>query len=238
MKDLFKKGDKQKPAPKAKKPLFGAGNKSKKPADEKSAKAKKPLFGAKKSQPELDQDDNQVPQTNAKGKLGKKPAPKGKGMDTSKLVPVLGGLLALILLGVAAKMFLFKEEPPLPPLPPVTTEAPPATPPAPAEPTPADGGIAQIPAPTNTPPADATIPPPAVAQEPIATAPAPVEQTQTPPQPQGGEIAPVITAPNNGNVPVPAQKMTYEEFVKESKTKVYRERETTEGVPAPAPTGQ
>lgn len=202
MKDLLKKGDQQKAAPRGKRPLFG----SKKPNPDNAAaaqKSKKSLFGAKKA-------------PNARPASQQRPV-KGKAMDTSKLVPIFGGLLLLVALAVAAKMFLFKEEPLPPTQPPVAQ-----TPPSPA-----------TPAPEATEP----VPPPAdmVSNDQAQSA----NLAMTPDSMPAQHIEPVAPADNNSQIapqpvdgtvaatpPASTQKMTYEEFLQESKTKVYRERET------------
>lgn len=216
MKSLLKKGEKSDKGTAPKKSLFGK-KPAKKVADDidEPVAPKKTGFSLTKKRTATNADDT-AEQGGKKAKPAKKSA-KGGSMDTKKLVPILGGLLAVILLALAAKMFLLSEpepEPVVPQIPP-----PPATP-APAQPTTPAAPAEQAPSPDQAQPAAPT------AEAPVQ--PAPEAQSNQPVQvapAQPTDMAPAVQAPQT-------RQFTREEFLQESKNKVYRERETTQSQPA------
>lgn len=237
MKDLFKKkqGAKQ-PATKPSK-----GEKSglslslgKKTPKTDTAKPKKAGLGFGKK-PVMEETDGIAPATKAKPKVKAKTG--GKGLDTNKLILILGGLLVAIVLALGAKMFLFSEEPaPVPP-PVVEITPPPAPVPPPAD-TPVDPA-AGVPA-EGVPPTDM----PVEGASPVvsegvsvdAVAPPVVDPNQAPPV--EGAVPAVPATPTtpvapSGATPVavaPAPvKISEEEFLQESNRRIYRERNTGAG---------
>lgn len=249
MKSLFKKGDKSnkdaKDAQKPKKPLFGkkpaaksadsdettppkakkAGfSLAKKPTSSSSAssanapKPKKPLFGKKAKTPASEEGDA-PPSKKPVGKSAKKPKSGGAGLNSSKLIIIIGGLLALVLFAVVAKMFLFKSEPApapvVPSMPAQPVTPPPAPVPAPVEVAPPSEGAVVTPA-TPEPVA------PAVAEQP---APAPVVANES----QTMSVAPIAPPAPQGTTDASGKRtFTREEFLQESKNRVYRERDTSQ----------
>lgn len=243
MKDLFKKkGDTAATpkAPKEKKPLFSMGKKAaangaEKPAKEKAAK--KPAFSFGKKA-----DGAAKPAKKPAFSLGKKSAaadgetvvkaPKAKGgaaaLDVNKLIPILVGLLVLVLAALAAKIFLFSDEPePAPvvtapaapeaaPTPDATAEAV-ATPEATAEATATDSSVAVADPNAATPTAEATTAPEAVAAVDGNTAVA-----------TDGTTA--VAAAATATAEVPPRQVSYAEFLEQSNQRIYRERTTTDAV--------
>lgn len=197
MKSLLKKGEKSEKPAAPKKSLFGK-KPAKKMADDidEPVAPKKTGFSLTKKRTAGDAAEQGAKKPTKPAKsTAKKPAKSGGGFDAKKLVPILGGVLALVLLALAAKMFLFSEPEPTPVVP-------------------------QIPPPAAQPPA---------APAPVAP-PVPTEQAQPPVAPP--PAAPVESTPA-ATTPMPAapsgqQNFTHEQFVQESKNKVYRERETTQ----------
>lgn len=222
MKSLLKKGEKSDKGATPKKSLFGK-KPVKKVADDIDEPVAPKKTGFSLTKKRTANADDAVEQGGKKTKPAKKSA-KGGGMDTKKLVPILGGFLALILLALAAKMFLFSEpepEPVVPKIPPPSAQPKPqpAQPVAPAgQPSQPNSGQAQAPqpvAPTAQPPAQPASPEQAQPNQPVQVAPAqPTDMT-----------APTTQAPQT-------RQFTREEFLQESKNKVYRERETTQPQPA------
>lgn len=214
MKSLLKKGEKSDKGATPKKSLFGK-KPVKKVADDIDEPVAPKKTGFSLTKKRTANADDAVEQGGKKTKPAKKSA-KGGSMDTKKLVPILGGFLALILLALAAKMFLFSEPEPepvvpqIPPPPATPAPAQPATPAAPAEQTPSQDQ-AQPAAPTAEAPAQPA--PEAQPNQPVQVAPA---------QPTN---MPAVQAPQT-------RQFTREEFLQESKNKVYRERETTQSQPA------
>lgn len=239
MKDLFKKkGDTAATpkAPKEKKPLFSMGkkaatNRAEKPAKEKAAK--KPAFSFGKKA-----DGAAKPAKKPAFSLGKKSAaadgetvvkaPKAKGgaaaLDVNKLIPILVGLLVLVLAALAAKIFLFSDEPepapvvtaPAAPTPDATAEAV-ATPEATAEATATDSSVAVADPNAATPTAEATTAPEAVAVVDENTAVA-----------TDGTTA--VAAAATATAEVPPRQVSYAEFLEQSNQRIYRERTTTDAV--------
>lgn len=239
MKDLFKKkGDTATTpkAPKEKKPLFSMGkkaaaNRAEKPAKEKAAK--KPAFSFGKKA-----DGAAKPAKKPAFSLGKKSAaadgetvvkaPKAKGgaaaLDVNKLIPILVGLLVLVLAALAAKIFLFSDEPepapvvtaPAAPAPEATAEAV-ATPEATAEATATDSSVAAADPNAVAPTAEATTAPEAVAAVDGNTAVA-----------TDGTTA--VAAAATATAEVPPRQVSYAEFLEQSNQRIYRERTTTDAV--------
>lgn len=210
MKSLLKKGEKSDKGAAPKKSLFGK-KPAKKVADDIDEPVAPKKTGFSLTKKRAAGDAAAAEQGNNKKakptKPAKKPA-KGGGMDVKKLIPILGGLLALVLLALAAKMFLFSEPEPEPVVPKITPPAAQPAPPAPAQPV-APPPVETAPAQPVAPVAETTQPQPA---QPVAPA-APTGSVAAP--------APVQAAPGQ-------QNFTREDFLRESKNKVYRERETTQ----------
>lgn len=194
---------------------------SKKNGKQKTAAPKKSLLGKKSV---ASATDSTAPAKKTGFGLGKKPAKahgippmqggknaKAKGMDTAKLIPILGGLIALILLALVAKMFLFNEpepEPIVPTLPPPSQVQP---------------QIEQ--------PAQATVEAPAQDVQPAQTA-APQPQLAQEAQPQPiQDNSQMIVAPT-AHTP---KSFTKDEFLQEAKNKIYIERDTAKLSPEVQP---
>lgn len=154
-------------------------------------------------------------------------------LDTQKLIKILAGVLVVLILLLLAKLFLFNDNsepaPVPPPAPEVVEQAPPA------EPVPAtDGQVVTEPAPAETVPEQPIQPVPEQVQVPAEPpAPAPVEvAAPTPPvqpEPTPVQVEPAPPAQAPVQTPAPAKsggKMSYDEFLKETENRVYRERST------------
>lgn len=221
MKDLFKKKPAAPKQAKPKKPLFGKKAIKTSEIDQFSDRTTTQTLDGFSQQPFQEQ----VPAKKS-GLFAKKPAkvkpasgsvvsdakasqkPKSLQMDTKKLIPLLGLLLLLVLGGLAAKMFLFNEEPVSEPVTPVVSEPVPAT----EEPVVAETET-QVAQPT-----DVSIPADSVQTATPNTAPA-VSESVTP---ENQAVAPA----NTPVAPQSNQPISYDDFVNESSKKVYRERTT------------
>lgn len=244
MKDLFKKKQSTK-QPTDAKPKASKGAKSgfslslggKKVPKTDNAKPKKAGFGfGKKSVPEpvVMEDDATSAPTTIKTKAKSKPK-SSKALDVNKLIMILGGLLAVVVIGLGLKLFVFNEEPAPPPPPPAVTETPPAPVPPPADTVPTDPamGVPPVDAAGAVPPVDGSaqdVPTdPALAQVPP---PAPVVADSQPALPTESTVPPAPTAPpatatpSVTPTPPPSAKISQEEFLKESDRRIYRERNT------------
>lgn len=190
----------------------------------------------------------------AKPALGLKKSTKAKSgkagldldinkIDTKKALTVLVGILVVLILLLLASIFMGgkDEVPPPAPMPiPEQTAEPPA-PETPAEPEPttepvATEPVAPPPAPVAEPaPASvateppAQVPPPAPATVDVPVAPPQVAEPVAPPADIHSELRIETTPPPQPAAPKPAPsggKISYDEFLKETENRVFRERNT------------
>lgn len=233
MKDLFKKkqGTKQlatKPSKGEKSGLSLSLGKKTPKAD--TAKPKKVGLGFGKK-PVMEATDGIAPAAKAKSKAKAKAG--GKGLDTNKLILILGGLLVAIVLALGAKMFLFGEEESAPVPPPVVETTPPPAPvppPTDAPVDPATGVPAEGVPPTDV-SAEGVVPP--VAPEGVsadAAVPPVIDPNQVPPAEGAVPPVPPTASGTAPDVAAPAPiKISEEEFLQESNRRIYRERNTGVG---------
>lgn len=223
---------------KPKKPLFGIG---KKPSKTSVSTIDQFSDNTQASLDEFSQQPQTAQTAKKSGLFGKKTAtpkpvvssakasqkPKSLQLDQKKLLPIFGGLLALVLVALVIKMFVFNDEPAQPlPEPQVAQETPTEVMP---EPTQADQ-LAQPAVPMDT----------QAPQEVLADG---SEMSEMPADTQtdtqiANDVNTDTTAPSGqANQPVvPAVKpLTHAEFIQEANKKVYRERNTD---PASLPPAQ
>lgn len=232
MKDLFKKKQSKKQPDEAKssksaKPGFSLSL-GKKSAKAESEKPKKSGLSFGKKAVAEPQNDEAVASTPSVPKAkGKAKAKGGKSLDTNKLILILGCLLAVIVLGLGAKMFLFAEEP-APPPPVVETTPPPAEMSPPADPVPpaSPEGVSAAPA-----LATQSVPPVADPNQVVPPVEAPVSSAPVVPAVASAPVAPATAtpAPTGGVAPSASTKISQEEFLQESDRRIYRERNTGTG---------
>lgn len=228
---------------KPKKPLFGIG---KKPSKTSVSTIDQFSDNTQASLDEFSQQPQTAQTAKKSGLFGKKTAtpkpvvssakasqkPKSLQLDPKKLLPIFGGLLALVLVALAIKMFVFNDEPAQPlPEPQVAQETPTEVMP---EPTQADQ-LAEPAVPMDTQAPQVLADSSEMSEMPADTQ--VVADTQTDTQ-IANDVNTDTTAPSGqANQPVaPAVKpLTHAEFIQEANKKVYRERNTD---PASLPPAQ
>lgn len=152
-------------------------------------------------------------------------------IDTKRLLPMLVGALVLVLGLLLAKLFLFSDSdsgvmaPTIVPANPVPVETAESAPEVSADTQEAIAAPTEVAATDGTAMEAAlsdTAPESATAQPATTEAPAAATEAQAPVANAGGAI-------NSNNTPstVPVEKLSYDDFLKETQNKVYRERNTT-----------